>query len=191
MPKTVVLRVFILVATSGLSQNTLLAQQKPDRSDTNSSDSISPAAEVPAGQTGRYIVPFMNSQTTSGFRSATVVTIHNNSAMTCSVSVDWFPGFSSSLACTTSILVAPGLTVDHCSRLLPTGVTSCNVICAPALTFTEGRARVASTADAGGACANLAISARLYHLSGTTSDTGVNAVASLPVVRIGQGNSGN
>jgi hypothetical protein len=189
-------RLVCLLVLAVLSQTTshIQAQQRseqlPDRSDAPQlSDEIDD--KVPVGQTARYIVTYMNSQTTSGFRSATVVSVTNSSPVTCSVSADWFAGFSNVISCTTTISLAPGLTADLCSRPLPGGVTVCNSTCAPALNIIEGRARVASTADGAGQCANIAVEARVYYLLGALTDTGVAAVSNPNIVRIGEGNSGN
>ena len=145
---------------------------------------------VPAGSTSRYAVTYMNSQTTSGFRSATVVSVSNQARVACSVTVEYFRGFETAAACTTTATISPGFTHDFCSRAIPGGATTCNSTCAAALTFHEGRAKISSTADAEGHCASIAVDARLYHFSGTTTDSGVNAIANPAVVRIGQGNAG-
>jgi hypothetical protein len=115
----------------------------------------------------------------------------NDSPVTCSVSADWFAGFSNVIACTTTISLASGFTADLCTRPVPSGVTICNSTCAPAETAIEGRARVASTADAAGACANIGVEARVYYLLGTTTDTGVAAVSNPNIVRVSEGNSGH
>jgi hypothetical protein len=191
-------RLVCLLVLAVLSQTTsqIQAQQRsersdlPDRSDAPQlSDEIDD--KVPVGQTARYIVTYMNSQTTSGFRSATVVSVTNSSPVTCSVSADWFAGFSNVIACTTTISLAPGLTADLCSRGVPSGVTVCNATCVPAQTAIEGRARVASTADGAGQCANIAVEARVYYLLGALTDTGVAAVSNPNIVRVSEGNSGH
>lgn len=145
---------------------------------------------VPAGSTSRYAVTYMNSQTTSGFRSATVVSVSNQSRIACSVTVEFFRGFEAAAVCTTTATISPNVTHDFCSRAIPGGATTCNSTCSPALTFHEGRAKISSTADAEGHCAAIAVDARLYHFTGTTTDSGVGAITSPTVVRIGQGNAG-
>ena len=152
--------------------------------------SIAPMA-VPGGSTSRYIVTYMNSQTTANFRSATVVSVNNQSDVSCSVTVEYFKGFTNTAACTSTATIASGFTHDFCSRAIPGGATTCNSTCSPGLVFDEGRARVASTADANGKCANIGVDARLYHFTGTTTDTSVAAIANPTIVRVGQGNSGN
>jgi hypothetical protein len=165
------------------------AETSDDKSDRPeiSPQTIGPAA-VPAGQTARYIATYVKSNTTSGFRTATVVTVTNNSPVTCSVSVDWFAGFSTTASCTTNISLSSGHTADFCSRSVPSGVTTCNSTCSPEQTFLEGRAQVASTADAAGKCAALAVENRVYYLTGTTFDTGVAAVSNSKIIRIGESN---
>jgi hypothetical protein len=107
------------------------------------------------------------------------------------VTVEYFKGFVLTPVCTSTAVVGAGVTHDFCSRAIPGGATTCNSTCNPSLVFDEGYARVASAADLNGNCANIAVDARLYHLTGTTTDTGVAAIASPNVVRIGQGNAGN
>ena len=182
--------VAVLIQTPSHIQAQQRPEQLPDGSDAPQlSDEIDD--KVPVGQTARYIVTYMNSQTTSGFRSATVVSVTNNSPVTCSVSADWFIGFAAAIQCTTTISIAPGVTADLCSRAVPGGVTVCNSTCAPPLNNHEGKARVASTADANGRCADIAVEARVYYLLGTITDTGVAAVSNPNIVRVSEGNSGN
>jgi len=145
---------------------------------------------VPAGSTARYVVTYMNSQTTANFRSATVVSVNNQASVACSVTVEYFKGFSTTASCTSTATLAAGVTHDFCSRAIPGGATTCNSTCSPGLVFDEGRARVASTADAAGECANIGVDARLYHFNGTTTDTSVAAIGSPTIVRVGQGNAG-
>lgn len=165
------------------------AEAKPDdKSDVAEYTSHIVPTAVPAGQTARYIATYLKSNTISGFRTATVVTVTNNSPVTCSVSVDWFAGFSTTASCTTNLSLSPGFTADFCSRSLPSGVTTCNSTCSPEQTALEGRAQVASTADAAGKCAALAVENRVYYLTGTTTDTGVTAVSNSKIVRVGESN---
>lgn len=183
----------VLTCLGLLSLSTGFAQTSSDKSDDKSDEAPPPSFSsqaVPAGQTARYIVTYIKSNTTSGFRTASVVSVTNNSSVTCSISVDWFAGLTggSSGSCTTNLSVAAGNTVDFCSRNVPSGVTSCNSTCSPAQTFLEGRAQVASTADAAGKCAGLAVESRVYYLTGTTTDTGVAAVSNPNIIRVGESN---
>jgi len=69
----------------------------------------------------RYLVTYMNSQTSGRSRSATVVTVTNQSSSSCRVAVSYFKGFNSNAnpACSTSFAITPDFTVDFCSRNLP------------------------------------------------------------------------
>src|SRR5262245_11505070 len=80
---------------------------KPHRSD-NAEGGYSQA--FPAGHTARYVATYMASSTSSGFRTATVVSVTNNSPVSCVVSADWFAGFSGTSACTTTLTLSPGFT---------------------------------------------------------------------------------
>lgn len=170
------------LAVSALAQS----GGRPDESDT-ASPALAPA--VAPGHNARYVATYMRSATVPNFRNSTVVSVTNNSPVTCSVSADWFAGFSSSIACTTTMTLSPGFTGELCSRNIPS--VACNATCSPELTNTEGRVRIASTADANGECSNIAVESRVIYTTGTTSDTGIAAVSQSKVVRVGQGNSGN
>jgi len=128
----------------------------------------------------------MNSQTGGRSRSATVVTVTNQSASSCRVAVSYFKGFSSNAnpVCSTSFAITPDFTVDFCSRNLPGDVTVCNSICAPELTSDEGRAIVSST------CKEIGVSSRVYYTSGT-SDEQINGITDSKIVQFGQGNNGD
>lgn len=134
----------------------------------------------------RYLVTYMNSQTGGRTRSATVVSITNQSPTSCRVSVSFYKGFSSNSApvCTTNFSITPDFTVDFCSRNLPSEITVCNSTCAPELTADEGRAIVGAT------CKEIAVSSRVYYLSGQ-ADEQMTAITDSKIVLIGQGNQGD
>jgi hypothetical protein len=178
------------VLFSVLLMGTAAAQNDQNSAVDGSDRSGPPPFVIPAGSTSRYIVTYMNSQTTANFRSATVISVNNQSPVACSVTVEYFKGFVATAACTSTASIAAGFTHDFCSRAIPGGATTCNSTCSPGLVFDEGRARVASTADANGQCANIGVDARLYHFTGTTADVAIAGIASPAVVRIGQGNAG-
>ena len=92
------------------------------------------------------------------------------------------------MACTTTLVLGPGQTGEHCSRALPGAVTICNATCAPNLTAYEGSAIVGAANVS--TCAALAISARTYHTTGAT-DTAVAAATDAKVVRINASNVGD
>lgn len=145
------------------------------------------APELPAGQAALYRITYMSSQTGTANRTSTVISITNNSTVTCGTGVDWRIGLGG-IACTTSVLLGPGQTGEHCSRNLPFAVSACNATCSPILTNAEGSAIVGVSTTTG--CANIAVSARTYHTTGT-GDTGVAAVTDAKVVRIRNGNIGD
>ena len=188
------MKLFALTFFGVVSVSIALAQRAGEKHDDKSEEGFSASiigpTAVPSGQTARYIVTYLKSNIAfPGFRTASVVTVTNNSPVTCSVSVDWFPGFSNTASCTTNLSLSAGFTADFCSRVLPSGVTSCNSTCNPEQTALEGRAQVASTADAAGKCAALAIENRVYYLLGTTSDAGVSAVSNSNIIRVGESNN--
>ena len=67
-----------------------LAQQAPDKPAPGARASVAQA--LPVGHVARYRVTYMSSQTNTANRSATVVSITNQSAGNCSTSVDWRVG---------------------------------------------------------------------------------------------------
>jgi hypothetical protein len=129
--------------------------------------------------TSLYLVTFMKSRTADPIRSATVVSVTNQvGGRTCQVSVDWFRGFESTPACTTSFSLGAGFQTDFCSRAIPDALTSCNATCTPDLTFHEGKAVV--KAD----CKQLGVSARVYYTTGAT-DSAVTAITDSRIVPCG------
>lgn len=142
-----------------------------------------PGIFIPA--TPRYLVTYMKSRT-SGIRSATVVSVTNQSSFTCRVAVSYFKGFANNASpvCSTSFSISSNFTVDFCSRNLPAPLTTCNSICNPELTFDEGRAIVSST------CREIGVSSRVYYTS-RGSDEEISAITDSKVVAFGQGNNGD
>ena len=170
-----------------------LAQKGGDKTAVDDTESGFPtesefaAPALPTGHVARYRVTYMKSNTAAtALRTATVVSITNQSSVSCGTSVDFKVG--SSTVCTTSVTIAPGTTVDHCSRTIPSGITSCNATCSPSLTFDEGHAIVGSSSTTG--CEKIAVSARTYYTS-STSDSPVSAVTDAKVVKLGVGNAGD
>jgi len=145
---------------------------------------LDPVIVIPT--TPRYLVTYMNSQTGGSIRSATVVSVTNQTTTTCRVAVSYFKGFTndSNPVCSTSFSIPSRFTVDYCSRNLPGTLTTCNSTCGPPLTFDEGRAIVAST------CRDIGVSARVYYTSGD-ADNRVDAITDSKVVRYGQRNNGD
>lgn len=156
--------------------------------DDTGATQLSPSPALPIGTVARYRVTFFKSNTSvTALRTASIVSVTNASAVSCRVAVDWRTGGTTN-ACTTSISIAPGATLDFCSRTIPSGITSCNSTCSPSLTFNEGSAVVGSSTTTG--CEKIALSARTVYTS-TTTDSPLNAITDAKVVRVGFGNSGD
>lgn len=161
----------------------------------NRDGSQGPAVTSPQlapGAISRYRIPYIHSETGSVPRSATVVTVVNEAAVPCTVSVDWRKGFSATgpggVICTTTFAnLQRGQSADLCSRPLPGEITSCNAVCSPALIFDEGNAVVGSTA--GPDCAKISVSARTYYFG--ASDTVVNAITDPAITKFGVGSVGD
>ena len=134
----------------------------------------------------RYLVTYMKSVTSFRVRSATVVSVTNQSPRTNRVSVSWFKGFTdnSSPVGLTSFSIPPDFTVDFGSRNLPDALTAVNSVCNPELTFDEGRAIVSSSLP------EIGVSSRIYYTAGD-DDLELLSITDSKVVVFGQGNSGD
>lgn len=133
----------------------------------------------------RYLVTYMNSQTQGRIRSATVVSITNQSRAVNLVTVSFFQGFGSTAVGVASFAIPPQLTVDFGSRDLPGELTVVNALPSPAqLTFDEGRAVVSSDLP------EIGVSARVYYTSGD-ADEQLHAITDCGVVAFGAGNNGD
>jgi hypothetical protein len=135
----------------------------------------------------RYLVTYMNSQTRNdAMRSATVVSVTNQSNENIRVSVTFFKGFTddSSPVGTAAFAIPPQFTVDFGSRHLPGELTVTNAVPNPELTFDEGRAIVSSTRP------EIGVSARVYYTAGD-GDERLHAVTDSKVVVYGKSNSGD
>lgn len=167
------------------SSTTTLAQQAADGKGLAASS----APRLPGGTLARYRVTYLNSQApTSGIRSATIVSITNNSFNTCTTGVDWRVGFGG-LACTTSLVLGPGQTGEHCSRNVPGTISICNSVC-PGATglFAEGSAIVGSTTAP--PCDRIQVSARTVYTTGA-NDENLTAITDAKIVKLPLGNIGD
>jgi hypothetical protein len=180
------LSVFALVlAVCGPLFTPVLAQDRPDRSPDAG------AAIDAYGGVERYLVTYMNSQTTTAIRSATAVTVTNTNGTSpsCAVKIEWFRGFiPNTPVCTTTAVIDPGVTHDFCSRNLPDAITACNSVCAPELNFDEGKAIVSSSETIG--CGLIGVEARLYYTTGA-GDMAVSAISNPKIVEVERGNLGD
>lgn len=134
----------------------------------------------------RYLVTYMNSQTGGRIRSATVVSVTNQSEKQNRVTVTYYKGFSddSSPVGQSTFSIPPDFTVDFASRTLPGELTVTNSVPSPELTFDEGRARVSSTYP------EIGVSARVYYTRGD-ADEDLAAITDSKVVRVHEGNNGD
>lgn len=181
---------FILLAaaalTLGMGASDALAQD-----DAGAGQLSASPPQLPVGTVARYRVTFFKSTTTTAaLRTASIVSATNanlTGGPSCTVAVDWRTGGTSN-ACSTNIVIAPGATLDFCSRTIPTGITTCNSTCSPSLTFNEGSAVIGSSTTTG--CEKIALSARTVYTSSTT-DSPVSAITDAKIVRWGFGNSGD
>jgi len=137
--------------------------------------------------TPRYLVTYMNSQTgNSAMRSATVVSVTNQSKLINRVFVTFFKGFTddSSPVGTAAFAIPPQFTVDFSSRNLPGELTVTNAVPSPELTFDEGRAVVSSMWP------EIGVSARVYYTAGDR-DERLSAITDSKVVVYGAANHGD
>jgi hypothetical protein len=136
--------------------------------------------------TPRYLVTYMNSQTGGRIRSATVVSVTNQSNLINRVFVSYFKGFTdnTSPVGVCAFAIPPDFTVDFSSRNLPTEITTCNCICNPELVFDEGRAIVSSMWP------EIGVSSRVYYTSGD-GDNQILAITDSNIVAFGKGNHGD
>lgn len=136
--------------------------------------------------TPRYLVTYMNSQTRGRIRSATVVSVTNQSDKFNRVFVSYFKGLTdnSSPVCVCAYAIPPDYTIDFCTRDLPTEITTCNCVCQPELDFDEGRAIVSSMWP------EIGVSSRVYYTAGDR-DSELLAITDSKIVLFGKGNRGD
>lgn len=134
----------------------------------------------------RYLVTYMSSQTGGRIRSATVVSVTNQSDRDNRVTVSYYKGFSddTSPVGQTTFSIPPDFTVDFASRNLPGELTVTNSVPNPELVFDEGRAIVSSSHP------EIGVSARVYYTR-DDADLDLLAITDSNVVRIGEGNVGD
>ena len=145
---------------------------------------LDPPVAIPS-QT-RYLVTYMNSQTGGAIRSATIVSITNQSSITNRVSVSFFKGFqdNSSPIGVATFSIPPDFTVDFGSRNLPSEITVVNAIPNPELVFDEGRALVSSVYP------EIGVSARVVYTRGD-KDNELLSITDSKVVVWGKPNIGD
>jgi len=143
-----------------------------------------PIAGIPSRP--RYLVTYMNSQTGGRVRSATVVSITNQSDRINRVFVSFFKGLTddSMPVGVAAFPIPPQHTIDFSSRNLPGELTTCNAICNPELVFDEGRAIVSSMWP------EIAVSARVYYTAGDR-DESLLSITDSNIVVYGKYNQGD
>ena len=112
--------------------------------------------------------------TTGTPRRAMAISITNNSAQPCDTTVRWRAG-GNQLIGTSSIVIPPGQTLEHCSRSISSATVICNATSSPEVAppqFIEGKADV-HLASACRTAAN--VDAKQYYMTGS-DDAGVAAV---------------
>jgi hypothetical protein len=135
----------------------------------------------------RYLVTYMNSNTANNaMRSATVVSVTNQSRLINRVFVTFFKGWSddSSPVGMAAFAIPPQFTVDFASRNLPGELTVTNAVPSPELTFDEGRAIVSSMWP------EIGVSARVYYTAGERDET-LHAITDSKVIVYGGRNKGD
>lgn len=134
----------------------------------------------------RYLVTYMNSQTRGRIRSATVVSITNQSPTINRVWVSYFKGLMDNTApvCVCAYAIPPDFTIDFCSRHLPSEITTCNCVCNPELVFDEGRAIVSSMWP------EIGVSSRVYYTRGER-DEELLAITDSKIVPFAASNHGD
>lgn len=135
----------------------------------------------------RYLVTYMNSQTRSSIRSATIVTVTNQSRFNNYVTVQFFKGLTGDGGAAVGgcgFNIPPGVTIDFGTRNLPVFITSLNCVSNPELNFDEGRAIVNARFP------EIAVSARVVYTSGDKDDS-LLAISDSNIVRIEQANIGD
>lgn len=148
-------------------------------------EEIAATAGIP--QVPRYLVTYMNSQTANdAMRSATVVSVTNQSDRINRVFVSFFKGFTddSSPVGVAAFAIPPQFTVDFASRSLPGELTVTNAVPNPELTFDEGRAIVSSMWP------QIGVSARVYYTAGER-DERLHAITDSKVVVYQRRNRGD
>ncbi len=135
----------------------------------------------------RYLVTYMNSQTKNdNMRSATVVSVTNQSRQVNRVVVTFFKGFTddASPVGVAAFSIPPQFTVDFGSRQLPWEWTVVNAAPNPELTYDEGRAIVSSLYP------EIGVSARVYYTAGE-KDERLHAITDSKVVVYRMPNNGD
>ena len=169
-----VMLVTVVLAFCGALHNSVLAQEKD-----------------------RYLVTYWRSVVGNQIRSATVVTVVNQSDRVCNVQVEWFPSAAGNpVSISGPQLISPGAAFHFCSRNVSPLITTCSpqVLADPALPaqgISQGKAIVSSTDVV--ACSLIGVDARVYYTTGTNAagDTAVTAISNSKIVFAGEGNLGD
>jgi hypothetical protein len=167
----------LALAVCGVFHNSVLAQENSDR----------------------YLVTYVRSSATSAaIRSATVITVINQSSSDCNVQVEWFvsPPPSLDRLCTNNFVLHPGSALQVCSRSLPGSIAVCGDVCSPQLTAQNHQGKAIVSSSEGFQCSLIAVDARVYFTTGgagpsPANDTAILAISNSKVVFAGEGNLGD
>jgi hypothetical protein len=125
--------------------------------------------------------------TAPGTGSASIVSVTNQSAATCTVRVSWLRP-DATVACSQGLVIPPGNHRDFCTQPVPAATTICDATCATlGVAPHEGSAIVGVGTSV---CSTIAVSARTIYTQ-TASGTPVSAITDAKVVRYGGGNNGD
>jgi hypothetical protein len=153
-------------------------------------------SSVLAQETERYLVPFVKSSPQSsqltGVRSATMVTVVNQSSVSCDVQVQWFSSTQSTALCTNMETIFPGTSKQFCIRGISTLIGSCNNNCVSQLGNNQGIQGTAIVSSSSRfECSLIAVEARVYYTTGVGVTEAVSAISNSKVVFAGEGNLGD
>lgn len=168
-----------------------LAQSRSSGEEASVSvESLAPSP--PAGQIARYLIPNYTSQTTNpttGSRSFTVVTVHNQSTVTCNVGVQFQFAFGVTNVCSITLSIPAGQSRLFCSRPVNDPTAPCSVSCpGVGLTFNTGHAFVSSTNTL--FCQFLGVDAQQY-FTRDLNDNFIESQSKLSLVTINASNLGD
>jgi hypothetical protein len=170
-----VMLVTLVLAVCGVLHNSVLAQET-DR---------------------RYLVTYVSSSTNVEIRSATVVTVVNQSSSTCNVQVEWFvfplqDGALIRRCIDVAMGVVPGEAVQFCSRTLPNSIAICSQTCEPPLATLQHQGKAIVSSSEGFECSRLGVEARVYYTTGVAgAETAISAISNSKIVFFGEGNLGD
>jgi hypothetical protein len=142
---------------------------------------------APVGQVDRYRIPNYTSQTRlPGSRSFVVVTIENNSSVSCAAAVSFQFAFGTSDICVISLTIPSKQSRLFCSRPVNDPLAPCSISCpGSGLTFNTGHANVSSTNTLD--CAKISVDAQQFFTKDAADDN-VESQSKLTVTGLNRNN---